>query len=196
MQNLSPKNLVFDLQSLVFEGSLAKTLRFFASRFIFWRRSRRKASFLSFKASFLKEVSQKSFVFELHFWRKSRTKALFLSFKASLLKVVSQKSFVLELVFQIVWTSNQMTPIFTWPSKKLIVTPFERQFNWQPNHLSLKPVAHQINWIWNHLNLQPVDSQTVCVSNQLTTKITPDPNHLAHKALETSNQFTTKSFGS
>ena len=63
----------------------------------FWRKSRRKASFLSFVASFLKEVSQKSFVFEFrsfifegslaeklrcraskhHFWRKSRRKASF-----------------------------------------------------------------------------------------------------------------------
>ena len=41
--------------------------------------SRKKASFLSFKTSFLKDVSHKSFVFlastsKLHFWRKSRTK--------------------------------------------------------------------------------------------------------------------------
>ena len=63
----------------------------------FWRKSRRKASFLSFVASVLKEVSQKSFVFEFrsfifegslaeklrcraskhHFWRKSRRKASF-----------------------------------------------------------------------------------------------------------------------
>ena len=61
------------------------------------RKSRRKASFLSFEASFLKEVSQKSFVLELRssifegslaeklgfwvwklqFWRKSRRKASF-----------------------------------------------------------------------------------------------------------------------
>ena len=72
----------------------------------FWRKSRRKASFLSFVASFLKEVSQKSFVFEFrsfifegslaeklrcraskhHFWRKSRRKA-----------VLDLRSFVLEL---------------------------------------------------------------------------------------------------
>ena len=34
-------------------------------KYHFWRKSRRKASFLSFAASFLKEVSQKSFVLEL-----------------------------------------------------------------------------------------------------------------------------------
>ena len=61
------------------------------------------------EVSFLKEVSQKSFVFEfrsfifggrlaekLHFWRKSRRKVWFLSFEASFLKEVSQKSLVFE----------------------------------------------------------------------------------------------------
>ena len=85
-------------------------------KYHFWRKSRRKAWFLSFEASFLKEVSNKTFVFEfrtfifegslaeklrfraskLHFWRKSRRKAWFLSFEASFLKEFSQKSFVLE----------------------------------------------------------------------------------------------------
>ena len=66
-------------------------------KYNFWRKSRRKASLLSFEASFLKEVSQKSFVLELRssifegsfaeklgfwvwklqFWRKSRRKASF-----------------------------------------------------------------------------------------------------------------------
>ena len=85
-------------------------------KYHFWRKSRRKASFLSLEASFLKEVSQKSFVLELrsfifggslaeklrlrasklHFWRKSRRKASFkgfearfLSLEASVLKEVS-----------------------------------------------------------------------------------------------------------
>ena len=67
-----------------FEGSLART----------------KALFLSFKASFLEDVSHKSFVFELQnfdFSRKSRRNASFLSFKSSFLKEVSHKSFVFEL---------------------------------------------------------------------------------------------------
>ena len=42
------KSFVLELQSFIFEGSLAEKFRF-----------------LSFKASFLKEVCQKSFVFEL-----------------------------------------------------------------------------------------------------------------------------------
>ena len=86
LKEVSQKSFVFDLQSSIFEGSLAEKLRFWASKLHFWRKSRRNVSFLIFKASCLKEVSQKSFVFELQsfvFWRKSRRKASFLSFKAS-----------------------------------------------------------------------------------------------------------------
>ena len=117
LKEVSQKCFVFDLQSFIFEGSLAQKLRFWASKLHFWRKSRRNVSFLIFKASFLKEVSHKSFVFELQsfvfegslaemlrflssklrFWRKSRTKASFLSFKASFLKEVSQKCFVFDL---------------------------------------------------------------------------------------------------
>ena len=116
-KEVSQKCFVFELQSLIFEGSLAEMLRFRASKLHFWRKSRRKASFLSVKASILKEVSQKSFVFDLqsfilegslaemlrfrasklHFWRKSRRKASFLRFKASFLKEVSQICFVFDL---------------------------------------------------------------------------------------------------
>ena len=84
----------------IFEGSLAEKLRFWASKLEFWRKSRRKALLLSFKAWFLKEVSQRSFLLELQgfiFWRKSRRKASFLSFKAWFLKEVSQESFAFEL---------------------------------------------------------------------------------------------------
>ena len=95
-----------------FEASTPKSLKPIGflrssvwSTCLFWRKSRRKASFLIFKASFLKEVSQKCFVFELqhpifvgslaeklrfwssklHFWRKSRRNASFLSFKIQFL---------------------------------------------------------------------------------------------------------------
>ena len=113
LKEVSQKCFAFDIQSFIFEGSLAQKLRFWTSKFHFWRKSRRNASFLIFKASFLKEVSHKSSVFELqsfifegslaemlrfwsskfHFWRKSRRKASFLSFKASFFKEVSQNSF-------------------------------------------------------------------------------------------------------
>ena len=83
-------------------------LRFWSSKLHFWRKSRTKASFLSFKASasflsfkvsFLKEVSQKPYFWasKLQFWRESCRKASFLSFRISFLKEVSQKSFVFEL---------------------------------------------------------------------------------------------------
>ena len=95
LKEVSQKCFVFDLQSFVFEGSLAQKLRFWASKLDFWRKSRKNVSFLIFKASFLKEVSHKSFVFELqsfnfegnlaqklrfwssklYFWRKSRRTA-------------------------------------------------------------------------------------------------------------------------
>ena len=95
LKEVSQKCFVFELQSFIFEGSLAQKLRFWASKLHFWRKSRRNASFLIFKASFLKEVSHKSFVFELQsfifegslaemlrfwssklrFWRKSRRTA-------------------------------------------------------------------------------------------------------------------------
>ena len=65
LKEVSKKCFVFDLQSFIFEGSVAQKLRFWASKLRFWRTSRRNASFLIFKVSFLKEVSQKSFVFEL-----------------------------------------------------------------------------------------------------------------------------------
>ena len=103
LKEVSQKCFVFEFQSFIFEGSLAEKLRFWASKLHFWRKPRRNVSFLILKASFLKEVSQKSFVFELQsfnfkgslaemlrfrasklrFWRKSRTKALFLSCKDS-----------------------------------------------------------------------------------------------------------------
>ena len=111
LKEVSQKCFVVDLQRFIFEGSLAQKLRFWTSKLHFWRKSRRNASFLIFKASFLKEVSHKSFVFELQsfvfegslaqkrrfwaaqrrFWRKFRTKASFLSCTASFLEEVSQK---------------------------------------------------------------------------------------------------------
>ena len=65
LKDVSQKSFVFEFRSFIFEGSLAEKLHFRASKLHFWRKSRRKARFLSFEASFLKEVSQKSFVLEL-----------------------------------------------------------------------------------------------------------------------------------
>ena len=53
--------------NFIFEGNLAEKLGFWASKFYLWRKSRRKASFLSFKVSMFKELSQKSVVFGLFY---------------------------------------------------------------------------------------------------------------------------------
>ena len=115
----------------------------------FWKKSRTKASFLSFKASFLKEVSQKSFVFELqsfifegslaemlrfwasklHFWRKSRRNASFLSFKASFWRKSRRKA----SFDKIIWITHQLT------TKSL-----ELQIILHPNHLNLKSIDNQL----------------------------------------------------
>ena len=96
LKEVSQKCFVFDLQSFIFEGSLAEKLRFWTSKFHFWRKSRRNASLLIFKASFLKEVSQKCFVFDLQsfiFEGSLAEKIRFWASKASFLKEVSQNSF-------------------------------------------------------------------------------------------------------
>jgi len=64
LKEVSQKSFVFEFPSFIFGGSLAEKLRFGASKLHFWRKSRRKASFWSFEAPFLKEVLQKSLVFE------------------------------------------------------------------------------------------------------------------------------------
>ena len=175
LKEVSQKSFVFELQSFIFEGSLAEMLRFGAWKLHFWRKSRRKASFWSLKASILKEVSQKSFVFDLqrfnfeaslaemlrfwvsklHFWKKSRTKASFLIFKDSFLKEVLHKRFVFEFPRFFNFESH-----INWQPK-----PFESRIIWHPNHLNLK-----FNWQPTHLNLKSIDNQITWISDQLTTK--------------------------
>ena len=184
LKEVSQKSFVFDLQRFIFEGSLAEKLRFGASKLQFWRKSRRKASFLSFEISILKEVSHKSFVFDLQsfnfegslaemlgfwssklrFWRKSRRKASLLSFKASILKEVSQKSFV--------WQNN------------LNHTSVDNQLTWTSNHLTAKSLESQINWQPTHLNLRSIDNQFTGIRNQLTNKINRIAHRLTTKSLE------------
>ena len=64
LKEVSQKSFVFELQHFIFEGSLAKMLRFSASKSGFWRKSRRKASFLSFKVWNF----ERSFAEMLRFW--------------------------------------------------------------------------------------------------------------------------------
>ena len=129
----------------------------------FWRKSRRKASFWSFKVSFLKEVSQKSFVFwasKLQFWRKSRRNASFWSFKVAFLKEVSQKSFVFKLhSFNFEGSLAEMLGF--WSSKLQFWRKSRRKASFlsltiqildNPNHLNLTSLESDINWLSNQLN--------------------------------------------
>ena len=65
LKEVSQKSFVFELQSFIFEGSLTKMLRFLILKASFLKEVSHKSFFLRFKASFLKEVSQKCFVFDL-----------------------------------------------------------------------------------------------------------------------------------
>ena len=180
LKDVSQKSFAFEVQSVIFEGSLAEKLPFWVSNFQTWRKSRRQASFLSFKVSFLKEVSQK---------RKSPIPLN--------LKPVSR---------QTIWISNQLTTKslesqVSWQPKS-----FESQIKWQPksfeSQITWRP--HRLNLKWidniNHLNLTSVDSKIIWISNQLTTKspesqinwqpkscesqITWQPNHPYLKSLD------------
>ena len=100
LEEVSQKCFVFAVQSFIFEGSLTQKLRFWPSKFHFWRKSRRNASLSSFKALFFEgSLAQKLrfWTSKFHFWRKSRRNASFLIFEASFLKEVSHKSSVFEL---------------------------------------------------------------------------------------------------
>ena len=173
LKDVSQKCFVFDLQSVIFEGSLAEMLRFWSSKLHFWKKSRTKASFLIFKASFLKEVSHKSFVWQNHLNHTSVDN-------------------------QITWTSNHLTSEslesqinwqpthlnlksidnqITWISDQLTTESFESQISWQPHHLKFKSTDNQ-----NHLKHTSIDNQIIWISNQLTTKSIDNQNHLNLKS--------------
>ena len=183
LKEVPQKSFVFELQSFTFEGSLslAEMLRFWCSKLRFWRKSRTKASFLSFKASILKEVSQKSFVLELQSF----------NFEGSLPEKlwISNRLTAKSLESQINWqpTHLSLKPIdnqSAWISNQLTTTSLEVQFNRQPKSFE----AH-INWQPNHLKLKSIDNQLTWTSNQLTTnsfesQIIWQPNHLTLNSFE------------
>ena len=182
LKEVSQKCFVFDLQSCIFEGSLAQKLRFWASKLHFWRKSRRKVSFLSFKASCFKEVSHKSFVFEL---------------QSVFLEEVSQKSFVWQNHLNHTSVDNQIT----WTSNHFTSKSFESQINWQPTHLNLKAIDNQIIWISDQLTTESLGSQINWQPHHLKFKSTDNQNHLKHTSIDNqiiwiSNQLTTKSIES
>ena len=178
LKEVSQKCFVLELQSFIFEGSLAEMLGFWFSKLQFWRKSRKKASFLNFTASILKEVSQKSFVFELQssICEGSLAESFFFgSFKASILKGILQKSFAFELQNFFFETSFADKLYFALQRFIFELQRFRNRLN-----LNLKSINNQINWISNQLI-----TKIIWISNQMTTKI-----------VWISDQMTTKSFDS
>ena len=176
----------------------------------FWGKARKNASFLVFKASCLKEVSQKCFVFE---------------FKASFLKEVSQKSFDFEqrsFIFEGSLAEKprfELSSCFSWISwiSKPIEFQIERlanQLNFKANDSQTNWISNQMNQIWIHLNLKSNESNlnsseshiTWTSSHLLESQITwtlesqindRQWNHFPFKSVEprtawTSNQLTLK----
>ena len=226
LKEVSQKSFVFEFQSFIFEGSLAEMLRFWASKLQFWRKSRRNASFLIFKASILKEVSQKSFVFELqsfHFkgslaemlrfwaskfqyWRKSCTKASLLSFKASFLKEISQKCFVFVLQ-SFNFQGSLAEKLRFWSSKLQFWRKSRRKASFLIFKTSILKEVSQKSFVWqpNHLNLKPIDNQITWISDQLTTESVESQlnwqpqwssNQQTTKIIWSTHRLTTKSFES
>ena len=214
LKEVSQKSFVFDLQSFVFGGSPAEKLRFWSSKLRFWRKSRRKASFFISKACILKEVSQKSFVFELqsfnfkgslaemrrfgasklHFWRKSRRKALFFelhsfNFEGSLAEMLGFWSSKLQF-----WRKSRRkasflsftASILKEVSQKSFV--FELQSSIREGSLAesffLVASKLQSSWQPNHLNLQSFDIQITWILNSIDTQLIWISNRLTTKSLQ------------
>ena len=179
-------------------------LRFWASKLQFWRKSRRIASFLIFKASFLKEVSQKCFVFELQsfnfegslaeklrfwssklgFWRKSRRKASF----GKIIWITHQLT-TKSPEPQIIWHPNHwnlksIDNQLIWISHQLTSKSLESQINWQPNQLNLKSIDIQITWISNQLTTKSIESQINWQPKSFESQINWQPTHLNLNSFE------------
>ena len=187
------------------QAKVREMLRFGASKLHFWRKSRRIASFLSFKASILKEVSQKSFVFDLQsfvfegsfaeklrfwasklrFWRKSRRKASF-SFVFELQSFIFEGSLAELLRF---WASKLQFWRKSRRKASFLKEVSQNSFVWQ-NHLNHTSVDNQITWTSNHLTSKSLESQ-----------INWQPTHLNLKSIDNqitwiSDQLTTESLES
>ena len=133
-------------------------LRFWASKLHFWRKSRRIASFLSFNASNLKEVSQKSFVWQNHLNQSVDNQITWTSNRLTTKSLESQINWqsnhlnLKSIDNHITWSSNQQTTKIIWSTHRLTTKSFESQIRWQPNHLTLNSFESDINWLSNQLN--------------------------------------------
>ena len=191
LKEVSQKSFVFELQSFNFEGSLAEMLRFWSSKLHFWRKSRRKASFWSFKASILKEVSQKCLVLEFQsfdFWRKSRRKASFFELHSF--------NFEGRLAEKLRLTTKSLEPQIIWHPNHLNLKSIDNQISWISNWLTTKSLESQINWQPNQLNLKSTDNHITWSSNQQTTEIIWSRHRLTTKSFESPINWQPKSFES
>ena len=162
-------------QHVIFEGSLAKKLRFWVSKLHFWRKSRRKASFWSFKTSFLKEVAS-LLSLEASCLKEVWQKVCFWTSKLHFLNVKSIES-------QIKWISN-------WTTCQSI----ESQSEWLSNQLNPEAIESEIVWTWNRLNLTSLESQVTYLNLkpfesqindwQLESRISWQPNRLNLKSID------------
>ena len=192
-------------QHVNFEGSLAEMLRFWSSKLCFWRKSRRKASFLSFKASILKEVSQKSFVWQNNLNHTSVDNQL--TWTSNHLTAKSLESQInwqpthlnlRSIDNQLSGIRNQLTNKINRIAHRLTTKSLESQINWeptlesridwQPNHLNLKAIDNQINWISDQLTTSSLESQINWQPNSFEARIDWQPNHLNLKSVD--NQIT------
>ena len=222
LKEVSQKCFVFDLQSFIFEGSLAEKLRFWASKLQFWRKSRRNASFLIFKASFLKEVSQKSFVLELQSFNFEGSLAEMVGFGVSkfrFLKEVSQKGFVFWasqfqfwrksrrngsfVIFKVLCLKEvpQKSFVFELQKASILKEVSQKSFVWQKNHLNHTSVYNQTTWTSNHLTSKSLESQINWQPTHLNLKSTDKQKQSNHTSIDNqiiwiSNQLTTNSLES
>ena len=181
LKEVSQKSFIFDLQSFVFEGSLAEKLRFWVSKLQLWRKSRTKASFDKI-ICITHQLTTKSLEPQI-IWHPNHLN----------LKSIDN---------HITWSSKQQTTKIIWSTHRLTTESLESQIKWQPHHLKFKSTDNQ-----NHLKHTSIDNQITWISNQLTTKsiesqinwqpksfesqINSQPNHLNLTSLESDiNSFS------
>ena len=153
LKEVSQKCFVFDLQSLIFEGSFAEMLRFGASRLHFWRKPRRKALNLKSIDNQMAWISDQltTTSLDVQINRQPKSFEAHISWQPNHLNL---KSFD----FQIAWISNQLT-----------TNSLESQIDWQPNRLNLNSLESDINWFLNHLNsTRPLPIGSLCVETSAT----------------------------
>ena len=139
-----------------FEASTSKSLKRIVilrpivwSTCHFWRTSRKNSSFVSFKISFLKELSQKSFGFELQ-----------------------------SFIFEGNLAEKEISDSLESQTVQLTTKSLESQIIWQPNQLNLKPFDIQITWIPNQLTTKITWTSNHVTTNSLESQIRWGPNQL------------------